>query len=64
MDQGTSYIPELKLNEITTGHLNNDKKTKLQSILLDYDKSVNATPVSKSQVPYKHELNLTEVWNS
>ena len=64
MDQGTSYIPELKLNEITTGHLNNDEKTKLQSILIDYEKSVNATLVSKSKVPYKHELNLTEVRKS
>ena len=35
MDQLTKYIPELKLNEITTGHLNNVEKNKLESILID-----------------------------
>ena len=34
VDQTTSYIPELKLNKITTGHLNNDEKNKLESIRL------------------------------
>ena len=47
VDHMTSYIPELKLNEITTGHLNNNEKSKLESILIDYDKSVNTTPVKR-----------------
>ena len=60
LDQVTSYIPELKLNEATTVHLSNDEKNKLESILIDYDKSVNPIPVGKSKILYKHEINLTD----
>ena len=60
MEQVTSYIPELKLNEVTTGHLNNDEKNKLESILICYDKNVNTTPVGKSKIPCKHEINLVD----
>ena len=60
VDQVTSYILELKFNEATTGHLSNDEKNKLESILIDYDKSVNPVPVGKSKIPYKHEINLTD----
>ena len=51
MDQVTLYIPELKLNEITTGHFNNAEKNKLESISIDYGKSVNTTKVGKSKIP-------------
>lgn len=60
VEQVTSYIPELKLNEITTGHLNNDEKYKLESILIYYGKNVNTTPVGKSKIPCKHEINLID----
>ena len=38
VNQVTSYIPEFKLNEITTGHLNNNEENKLESILIDTTK--------------------------
>ena len=38
----------------------NDEKNKLESILIDYEKSVNPVPVGKSKIPYKHEINLTD----
>ena len=59
VDQKTSYVSELKLNEIATGDLNNNEKNKLESILIDYNKSINATPASKSKIPHKHKINLT-----
>ena len=34
MNKVTSYIPGLKLNEITTGCLNKNEKNKLESILV------------------------------
>lgn len=40
--------------------LNKNEKNKLESILIDYDKSVNTTPSSKNKIPYKHEMNLTD----
>ena len=60
VEQVASYIPELKLNEITTGHLNNDEKNTLESILIYYGKNVNTTPVVKSKIPCKHEINLID----
>ena len=41
-------------------YLNNDEENKLENILIDYDKSVNTTPVSKSKIPYKQEINLND----
>ena len=51
MDQVNLYIPELKLNVMTTGHFNNAEKNKLESISIDYDKSANTTAVDKSKIP-------------
>jgi len=55
-----AYIPELKLNEVPTDHLLAVEANKLQRILTEYDKNVKTTPISRSKIPYKHEINLTD----
>ena len=60
IDQACSYIPELKTDQLRSGQLNLEEKNKLENILSNYDLEVKSTPISKSKIPYNHEINLTD----
>ena len=56
----SSILQKFDFEDIYYGDLNNEERNELNHILSEYDKRVSETPISKSKVPYKHEINLID----